>query len=55
MYVDELKALHAIAQSRFDEFRAAGDAGRAPLKAGMESAWNELDAAFKTGSRRRNR
>jgi len=47
MYVDELKALHAIAQSKFDEFRAAGDTERARLKAEMKSAWNELDAAFK--------
>ena len=47
MYIDELKALHAIAQSKFDEFRAAGDAERARLKAEMKSAWNELDAAFK--------
>jgi len=53
MYIDELKALHAIAQSKFDEFRAAGDVGKARLKPEMESAWNELDAAFKAGNRRR--
>jgi len=47
MYVDELKALHAIAQSKFDEFRKAGDTERRRLKAEMKSAWNELDAAFK--------
>jgi len=55
MYVDELKALHAVAKSKFDDFRAAGDAGRARLKAEMESACTELDAAFKTRSRRRKR
>ena len=55
MYIDELKALHAIAQSKFDEFRAAGDMGRARLKPEMESAWNELDAAFKAGSRSHRR
>lgn len=55
MQVDELKALHAIAQSRFDKFRAAGDAGRVHLKAEMDSACSELDAAFKTRSRRRKR
>ncbi len=47
IHVDELKALHAIAQSKLDEFRAAGDTERARLKAEMKSAWNELDAAFK--------
>ena len=47
MYVDELKALHAIAQSKFDEFRKAGDTERRRLKTEMKSAWNELDAAFK--------
>jgi hypothetical protein len=49
MYIDELKALRAIALSRYDEFRvaAAGDTRRAHLKAEMKSAWNELDAAFK--------
>ncbi|MFH1219695.1 MAG: hypothetical protein V1694_04505 [Candidatus Eisenbacteria bacterium] len=58
MYIDELKGLHAIARSKFDEFRefrAAGDAVRARLKAEMEGACNELDAAFKTGSHRRKR
>ena len=55
MYIDELKGLHAIAQSRFDEFRAAGSAGRVRLKAEMESALNELDAAFKAGSHRRKK
>ena len=53
MYIDELKALHAVAKSKFDEFRVTGDAGRARLKAEMESACTELDAAFKTRSRRR--
>jgi hypothetical protein len=47
MYVDELKALHAIAKSRLDEFRAAGATERARLEAEMKSAWEELDAAFK--------
>jgi hypothetical protein len=55
MHVDELKALHALAQSRFDQFRAAGDAERESLETEMQSAWNELDGAFKTGSHRRKR
>ncbi len=47
MYVDELKALHAIARSRLDEFRAAKQTERKRLTAEMKRAWNELDAAFK--------
>ena len=47
MYVDELKALRATAQTRFDEFRAAGDAERESIEAEMRSVWDELDAAFK--------
>jgi len=45
--VDELKALHAIAQSKFDEFGRAQGARRADLKDELTSAWNELDLALK--------
>jgi hypothetical protein len=55
MYIDEMKALLAIAQSKCSEFRAAGGTGRVRLTAEMDSAWNELDAAFKTGNRCRKR
>jgi hypothetical protein len=50
MYVDELKALHAIAQSKLIEFKttAVGDTRRARVKAEMTSAWNELESVFKT-------
>jgi hypothetical protein len=50
MYVDELKALHAIAQSKLIEFKATavGDTRRARVKAEMTSACNELESAFKT-------
>jgi len=47
IYIDELKALHAIAQSKFDEFRTAGDTERTRLEAELKSAWEELDAALK--------
>jgi hypothetical protein len=50
IYVDELKALHAIAQLKLDEFRAAGDTERKRLKAGMKKAWRELEAAFKNSN-----
>jgi len=47
MHIDELKALRVIAQSKFDEFRAAEGKEQKRLKAGLKSAWNDLDAAFK--------
>ena len=47
MYVDELKALHAVAQSRFDEFRAVEDGRKERMLIQMKSALEDLDAAFK--------
>jgi hypothetical protein len=47
MYVDELKALYAIAKSRFERFRSAVAPERVRLRAQMKTAWSELDAAFK--------
>jgi len=47
IYIDELKVLHAIAQSKLDEFTAAGAPERERLKADMKDAWNELGAALK--------
>lgn len=46
-HIDELKALHAIAQAKFDEFGAAEAPERARLAAGMKRAWRELGAAFR--------
>ncbi len=53
MHVDELKALHAIAQSKFDAYRAAGGAERAIIKHELKRAWDELEAAFKDPKPRR--
>lgn len=47
MYIDELKALHAIAQSKFDELRAAADTERARIERELKRACNELEAALK--------
>lgn len=46
MYIDELKALHALAQSKLDEFRAAAatDTKRARLKTEMRRALKEIEA-----------
>ena len=46
-YLDELKALHAVAQSRFNEFRAVEDWRNVRMLIEMKSAMEELDAAFK--------
>ena len=46
MHVDELKALHAIAQSKVDEFRTRPAEERARLKAELKRAYGDLDAAF---------
>jgi hypothetical protein len=47
MHVDELKALHAIAQAKLNEFTAQEIADRDRLRSELEKAWEELDAAFK--------
>lgn len=48
VYVDELKALRAIAESKLIELKelAVGDTRRARLRAEVKSAWNELAAAL---------
>lgn len=45
VYIDELKALHAIARFRLEEFKAARGGERTRLKEGLKSAWKELDSA----------
>lgn len=45
--IDELKVLHAIAQTRFDELCAAGGSHeRDRLEVEVQDAWLELAAAF---------
>lgn len=48
MHIDELKGLHAIAQSKLIAFRNAGASTRADLEGELKRAWNDLDAAMKT-------
>jgi len=45
--IDELRGKYQAAQSKLDELRAAGSEKRAIFEAGVESAWSELEAAFK--------
>jgi hypothetical protein len=47
IYVDELKALHAIALAKFNEFKTGEATRRSRLQEEMKSAWDDLDAAFK--------
>lgn len=49
--VDELKALHAIAQTKLDALRAATGPERSALDLEATGAWTDLAAAFE---RRRN-
>ena len=46
MHLDELKALRAIAQSKFDEFRVSPEQDRAQLEVETKSAFSELDVAL---------
>ena len=46
-HIDDLKAKHQVAQAKLDELRAAGSEEWETFKVGVESACNELEAAFK--------
>ena len=45
--VDELKAKYQAAQSKFGEFKTAGCEKWETFKTGVETAWSDLEAAFK--------
>jgi hypothetical protein len=45
--IDDLKAKYQVAQSKLGELKAAGSEKWATLKTGVESAWKDLEAAFK--------
>jgi ribosome-associated translation inhibitor RaiA len=45
--VDELKAKHQAATAKLDELKAAGSEKWDSFKTGIESAWSELETAFK--------
>ncbi len=49
--IADLKSKHRVAESKFDELKAAGDAEWDTIKNGVESAWGDLDVAWKTLSR----
>lgn len=44
--IDAIKAKRAQAQAKFNEFKAAGSEKWDKFKAGLEVAWNDLEAAF---------
>lgn len=46
MYIDELKALHALAQLKLDEFLAEEDTDNTRARAELDDAWKDLVAAF---------
>jgi peptidoglycan hydrolase CwlO-like protein len=45
--IDELKAKVKVAQAKLDEVKTAGSEKWETLKAGVESAWKDLEIAFK--------
>lgn len=45
--IDDLKAKHQMAQAKLDELKTAGSEKWETFKAGVESAWNDLETAFK--------
>lgn len=44
--IDDLKIKRAMAQEKFDEFKAAGSGKWEEFKTDIEHAWSELAAAF---------
>ena len=46
-HIDDLKAKHKAAQLRLNELKTSGGEKWETVKSGFESAWNELDLAFK--------
>src|SRR5512142_2599759 len=46
--IDDLKAKHAAAHAKLEEFRAAGNDKWDHFKTGIERAWNELERAVKS-------
>ncbi len=45
--LDDLRAKYQVAQARLAEVRAAGSEKWETFKEGLESAWSELEGAFK--------
>jgi chromosome segregation ATPase len=46
-HIDELKTKHRLAKAKLEELKAEGNDKWDTLKSGVESAWNELENAFK--------
>jgi hypothetical protein len=45
--LDDLKAKHQAARTRFDEFKKSGSEDLETFKTGIGNAWAELEIAFK--------
>ena len=45
--LDDLKAKHKVVQAKLDELKTAGTDEWKTFKIGVESAWHELEVAFK--------
>ena len=45
--LDDVKATYKVAETRFAELRKAGSGKWETFQGGIESAWNDLDMAFR--------
>ena len=45
--LDDLEAKHEAAQAKLDELKAAGSARWETFRSDIESAWGEMEAAFR--------
>jgi hypothetical protein len=50
VYIDELKLLCAIAQSKLDEYKSADRPNRCQQEAGLKRAWDDLGEAVENQS-----
>ena len=49
-HIDDLKAKRLAAQAKLDELKAAGSGKWETFRAGVESAWTDLEIAIKTAT-----
>lgn len=45
--IDDLKVKRALVRANLDAFKAAGSDARAGLRSDLESAWKDLETAFR--------
>ena len=46
-HIDDVKSRYKVVRTKLDELKATGGEDWLTLKSGVESAWNELEVAYK--------